>query len=171
MRARASLVGLILVAGLGACGDDKTESVDTAQIERQIERSLSTATAKVGAVSCPTGVESKTGAMFTCDADLEGGGSAKVEVTETQAPNQFSYEFKAGTVKLAGESVDAALERDLAASGVPDAQVECPDVIEVKKGTSVTCPVQGAGGGVGRVTFEFSDSSGTIDDSSVETGS
>jgi hypothetical protein len=73
-------------------------------------------------------------------------------------------------VKLAGESVDAALERQLAASGVSGAKVECPDPVKVETGSTVTCPVQGVGG-VGRVRFEFSDSSGAIDESSVETGS
>ncbi|MFL5782903.1 MAG: DUF4333 domain-containing protein [Thermoleophilaceae bacterium] len=164
------VAALLLVAPAVGCGD-QTQTVDAAQIEKQIERSLSSATAMVTSVACPGDVESKTGAKFTCDAKLEGGGSAKVVVTETQAPDRFSYTFKPGTVKLAGESVDAALERELAASGVSGAKVECPDPVTVKTGTTVTCPVQGAGGGVGRVRFEFSDSSGSIDESSVETGS
>ncbi|HKP91759.1 MAG TPA: DUF4333 domain-containing protein [Thermoleophilaceae bacterium] len=172
MVARCFLLGLLLVAVAGAgCGDDgKARTVDEQQIESQIERSLSTATAKVTSVDCPGDVESKTGAKFTCKAKLEGGGKGEVEVTETQAPDRFTYAFKPGTVELSGESVDAAVERELQQSGVNGAQAECPEVVEVKTGTTVTCPVKGAGGGVGRVSFEFEDESGSIDASSVETG-
>ena len=72
-------------------------------------------------------------------------------------------------MKLAGASVDKALEQNLAEQGIPDATVDCPSTIEVKTGTTVTCPVSGARGGA--VTFEFSDASGSIDESSVDAGS
>jgi len=154
------------------CGDeDKTETVDAGQIEQQITQQLSTAAVQVTSVSCPDDVKSETGAKFTCSAKLSGGGSAKVQVTETQAPNEFSMEFKPGTVKLAGASVDKVIEQRLAASGVPNATVNCPSPVKVEPGKTVTCPVAGAGGGVGSVSFEFSDASGSVDESSVETGS
>ena len=76
--------------------------------------------------------ERETGAEFTCSAKFDAGGSAKVAVTETRAPNEFS---------------------------------------KVETGTTVTCPVTGAGGGVGNVSFEFSDAVGAIDETSVDTGS
>ena len=166
------LVPVLLAAlALVACGDDEEgRTVDADQVEQQIERSLSSDTTEFESVSCPDDVKSETGAKFTCSAKFDGGGSAKVAVTEEQAPNQFTYAFKPGTVKLAGSSVDKALEDDLAASGIPEATVNCPDVIEVKAGTTVTCPVSGARGGAATVTFEFSDDDGSIDESSVETG-
>ena len=154
------------------CGDDDGDrTVDANQVEQQIEQQLSTATTEVTSVSCPDDVQSETGAKFTCTAKLSGGGSADVEVTETQAPNQFSYAFKPGTVELSGASVDKALEQNLEAKGIPDTTVNCPDPVKVEAGTTVTCPVSGAGGGVGTVSFQFSDASGSIDESSVETGS
>jgi hypothetical protein len=156
----------------GSCGDDddKGRTVDATKVEQAIEKDLSTSTAEIQSVSCPDDEKSETGAKFTCSAKFDGGGSAKVTVTETQAPNQFTYEFKAGTVKLSGASVDKALEKDLAAGGAPDATVNCPSTIEVKTGTTVSCPVSGARGGSASVTFEFSDDSGSIDESSVDTG-
>jgi hypothetical protein len=156
---------------MGACGDDdKDATVDSAKVEQGIENDLSTSTAEIQSVSCPDDVTSETGAKFTCSAKFDGGGSAKVAVTETQAPNDFAYEFKPGTVKLSGASVDKALEEDLAASGAPNATVNCPTVVEVKPGTTVSCPVSGARGGSASVTFEFSDDSGSIEESSVDTG-
>src|SRR4051794_14049688 len=131
---------LAAVAGclLAACGDGgKSKTVDAGQIEQQIEQSLSTATTKVSDVSCPDDVKNETGAKFTCAAKLNGGGSAKVAVTVTDAPNKFSYSFKPGTVVLAGASVDKVLEQDLAANGVANATVNCPAKVEVKPGTTV----------------------------------
>jgi len=165
------LPALVAALVLGGCvDDDKARTVDADQIEQQIVRDLSNSTTDIKSVSCPDDVDSKTGAKFTCSAKFDGGGSAKVAVTETDAPNEFTYEFKPGTVKLSGASVDAALEKELAANGAPDATVNCPSVIEVKTGTTVTCPVSGARGGAADVTFHFSDDSGSIDPSSVDAG-
>ena len=123
-------------------------------------------------VTCPDDVKSETGAKFTCSAKLSAGGSAKVAVTETRAPNEFSYSFKPGTVELAGAAVDQELERQLEAKGPrrSDRQLSKRDQGQ-EKGTTVTCPVTGAGGGVGNVSFEFNDAVGSIDGSSVDTGS
>ena len=160
-----------MAAVIAGCGDDDDpDTVDAAQIEQQIEQDLSSATIQIKSVSCPDDVKSETGAKFTCSAKLSGGGSAKVEVTE-EGPNQFTYSFKPGTVELAGSTVDKELEQDLAASGIPNATVNCPDPVKVKAGTTVTCPVSGAQGGAATVSFTFTNDSGSIDQSSVETGS
>jgi hypothetical protein len=150
-----------------ACGDDET--VDAGQVEQAIEQAFSTGPTQVTSVSCPDDVESETGAKFTCSAKLSGGGSAKVDVTETQAPDEFTYRLKPGTVELAGASVDAAIERELAESGIEGATVNCPDPVEPESGATVSCPVSGAGGGVGNVSFTFDAASASIDSSSVET--
>ena len=157
----ASAFAALAVAAAG-CGDENSagRTVDAKQIEQQIEQQLSTGAAQVTSVSCPDDVKSETGAKFTCTAKLSGNGSAKVQVTETQAPNQFSYAFKPGTVELSGTSVDKAVEQSLKAKGLPDATANCPDPVKVEAGTTVTCPVTGAGGGVGTVSFEFTDDSG-----------
>ena len=113
------------------CGSD---TIDANEVEAGIEQSLSTATASVSSVSCPTDVEKEEGATFTCDAKLEGGGKAKVKVTQTSKAGDFTYGFKPGTVVLTDDAVEPALEKDLAASGLPDTTVDCPDTIKVKEG-------------------------------------
>src|SRR5687767_784216 len=158
---------LVTTALLAGCGDDEDETVDAAQIEQQIQQSLSTATTKVASVSCPDDVKSETGAKFTCSAKIDGGGSGKVQVTQT-SEDEFTYGFKPGTVQLAGKTVDKRLEQELAASGIPNATVNCPSPVKVKEGATVTCPVAGASGAAATVSFEFTDASGSIDESSVE---
>jgi hypothetical protein len=159
-------VGLLLAG----CGDDKGDSktVDANKLEQEIENGIPGQTIKVSSVSCPDGEENKADTKFTCKAKLSDGGSAKVAVTVT-APNKFSYNVKSGTVVLAGTSIDKVLEQDLAANGAPNATVNCPAQVPVKPGETVTCPAQGAGGGEATVSFQFTDASGSIDESSVKT--
>jgi hypothetical protein len=163
MRAKTA-VGLALALATVGCGSD---TIDANEVEAGIEQSLSTATASVSSVSCPNDVEKEEGATFTCDAKLEGGGKAKVKVTQTSKGGDFTYSFKPGTVVLTDDAVEPALEDDLAASGLPDTTVDCPDTIKVKEGEMVTCTATGSGGRQSPLAFTFSSDDGTIDESSV----
>jgi hypothetical protein len=155
---------------LGGCGGDKGngKTVDANKLEQEIENSVPGQTIKISSVSCPNDEENKADTKFTCNAKLSDGGSAKIAVTVT-APSKFSYNVKPGTVVLAGASIDKVLEQDLAANGVPDATVNCPDKVKVQPGTTVTCPAQGTGGGTANVSFQFTDATGSIEESSVKT--
>jgi hypothetical protein len=165
MRATA-VVGLALALGLATagCGSD---TIDAAEVEAGIEQSLSSATASVSSVSCPDDVEKEEGATMTCDAKLDGGGKAKVKVAQTSKGGDFTYAFKPGTVVLTDDAVEPALEKDLAASGLPGTTVDCPDTIKVKEGETVTCTATGSGGRQSQLTFTFSSADGTIDETSV----
>lgn len=169
MRAAAGLAALALALAPAAvgCGSD---TVDASKVEAGIEQSLSTATAKVSSVSCPDDVEKKDGATFTCDAKLEGGGKAKVNVTQTSGSGDYTYSFKPGTVVLTDNTLEPALEADLAASGVPGTKVDCPATVKVKTGETFTCTATGSGGRQSQLTFTFSSDDGTIDESSVSNG-
>lgn len=68
-------------------------------------------------------------------------------------------------------TAEQSIEEELDAQGASNAQVNCPDTITVKVDTTVTCDLSGASGqAAGSVTFTFSDASGTVDSSSVQTG-
>jgi hypothetical protein len=157
-------VGVVLVLAAVGCGSD---TIDAAEVEAGIEQSLSSAAASVSSVSCPDDVEKEEGATFTCNAKLEGGGKAKVKVTQTSKGGDFTYAFKPGTVVLTDDTVEPALENDLAAGGLPGTTVDCPDTIQVKEGEAVTCTATGSGGRQSELTFTFSSADGTIDESSV----
>jgi len=163
MRGIAAIGIAVALAAVG-CGSD---SIDADEVEAGIEQTLSDATASVSSVSCPNDIEKEEGATFTCDAKLEGGGKAKVKVTQTSKGGDFTYTFKPGTVVLTDDAVEPALKEELTASGVPDTTVDCPDTIKVKEGEQVTCTATGAGGRQSQLTFTFSRADGTIDESSV----
>jgi len=174
----AVVLGALTLAGCG--GDDSKaadattpsptpRTVDDAQVEQGIETDLSTASVKVTSAKCPTDVEAKSGATFTCNVTFSNGATGKATVTQA-APNQFTYELKPGSVQVPGEAADAAVETQLAKQGAPNATVNCPENIIVKVGTTVECNVSGAQGAAsGTATFTFSSDEGTVDPSSVST--
>jgi hypothetical protein len=160
----AVVVGLLAAAG---CGSDDT--VDASKAEQGIESSsLSTSTTQIASASCPNDVKKEKDKTFTCDVKLSGGGKAKVTVTQTSNHNTFSYAFKSGSVVLPGSTVDKEVEQNLADAGVKGAQVNCPDTVPVKPGTTVTCPVTSSSGRQATVSFTFSSASGSVDSSSVK---
>ena len=164
-----AVAGSIAVA-IGAlavgCGSD---TVDSSKAEQGIENSsLSTSTTEITSASCPDDVKKEKGKTFTCDIKLSGGGKAEVTVTQTSDHDTFSYAFKSGSVVLPGSTVDKSVEQDLADAGVKGATVNCPDQVPVKPGTTVTCPITTSSGHQATVSFAFSDSSGSVESSSVK---
>jgi hypothetical protein len=171
-----------LALAISACGGDDSPqavaktatptpaaTVDDARVEQGIKDNLSTGSAKVTSAKCPSDVQAKTGKTFTCSVTFDNGATGKASVTQV-APNRFTYELKPGSVQVPGEVADAAVEKQLAAQGIPNATVNCPQNIIVKTGTTVTCNLSGAQGAASStVTFTFSSAEGTVDPSSVET--
>jgi hypothetical protein len=158
-------IAIIAAFVVAACGND---TVDADKVEAGIEQDLSNATTKIVSVSCPDDVEQKKGEKFNCDAKLEGGGKAKVDVTLTNDRGDATYAFKPGSVAISGNAVESQLEKDLETSGVSGVQVSCPDLIKVADGQTATCNAQGSAGRTGEITFTWSDDAGDIDSSSVE---
>jgi hypothetical protein len=153
-----------LVAIAAACGND---TVDSGEVEAEIERDLSSSTAEIVSVSCPEGVEQKEGEQFSCDAKLEGGGRAEVTVRLTSNRGDAVYSFTPGTVEVSDSALEPVLEDLLEARGVREAQVDCPELIKVADGSQATCDATAAGG-AGEITFTWSDSQGGIDEASVD---
>jgi hypothetical protein len=169
-----------LLAGCGSSSSStssKTTSttassptVDTAAIESGIKEQLSSPSAAVTDVKCPSGVSAKTGTTFECSVSWSNGATGKVKVTDKSIAH-YTYEPVSGSVMVPGATVEKSVQEQLAKQGAPNAQVHCPENIIVKLDTTVTCNVSGAGGAAtGTVTFTFSDAQGTVDPESVKTG-
>ena len=169
--AGVAAAGALALAGCGG-GDSTSPSraIDAAQVESGIDKQLSTPAAEVTSVKCPEDVKAEAGARFNCSVTWSNGATGKVKVTQ-ESVNQFTYQPVSGSVQVPGSSVEKSIEQELDKQGAPNAQADCPDTITVKLDTTVTCDLRGAGGqAAGTVTFTFSDTSGTVDPSSVETG-
>ncbi len=169
-----ALAAAALTAGCGSSGSGSATSatpktVDDAQVEQGLEADLSTSSAEVTSAKCPGDVAVEQGDTFTCSVTFDNGATGKATVVQ-EGRNRYTYALKPGSVEVPGETADAAVEKSLAAQGVPNATVNCPSNIIVKVGTTVTCNVSGGGGAAsGPVTFTFSDDTGTVDPSSVKT--
>ena len=183
MKRPAALILAALSLGLAACGSSSssstgataatpppTRTVDDAQVEQGIEKSLTTSSATATSASCPSDVKVQQGDTFTCSVKWSNGATGKVTVTQKGA-NHYTYAIKSGSVQIPGTEVASQIEKDLAAQGVPNATVTCPTTIIVKENSPVTCNVSGASGVAGgTVTYTFSSAEGTVDPSSVKTG-
>jgi Domain of unknown function (DUF4333) len=166
-RSAASLLVLGAVCIVG-CGSG-SKHVDAAQVEQGIENSLSTSSVHVTKANCPEDVKSETGATFTCSVKFSNDATGKVTVKQT-GNKDFTYALKPGSVKVPGSTVEADIQKSLAAQGAKNATVTCPESIVVKVGTTATCNVSGASGAAhGTVTYTFSSAEGTVDASSVHT--
>jgi hypothetical protein len=173
----ACVAGVLAVGALSTgCGSSSNGStasaapktVDDAQVEQGIKDDLQTS-AKVTSAKCPSDVPVQKNDKFTCTVTLANGATGKATVTQ-QGLDKYTYELKPGSVQIPGSTADAAVEKSLAAQGIPNATVHCPENIIVKVGTTVTCNVSGAQAvASGTVTFTFSDDEGTVDASSVKT--
>jgi hypothetical protein len=166
IRAACTLVVTVTLVALAAgCGSD---TIDADQVEQDIEQDLSTATARIESISCPDDVEKEKGATFQCDARLSGGGKAKVDVKQTTAAGGYEPSFTPNSVQIADNSLEPVLEEELADTGLEGAKVDCPDLVKVQTGKTFSCSVVTPRGAQGSLTFTFSDDSGTVDSSSVE---
>src|SRR5687767_8018703 len=96
------------------CGSD---SVDADEVEAEIEQQLSITTSEVASVSCPDDVKQEDGGRFECNAQLKGGGKAVVTVTQLDR-DEFRYEVKPGTLKIADDTLEPYLQQALAAEGL-----------------------------------------------------
>jgi hypothetical protein len=181
MTATVACVAAAVTLALAGCGSDdsststsststtsKGRTVDDAAVESQIKQQLSVPAAQVTTVKCPSDVTSEAGATFNCSVTWDNGATGKVKVTQ-QSLTSFTYATVPGSVQVPGETVDKAVEEQLAKQGFPDATANCPSNVIVKLDSPVTCDVSGAGA-TGTVTFTFSSAEGTVDPASVQTG-
>jgi hypothetical protein len=157
----------LVLCSLLAAGCGGTKKVDSSTVEKGIESQIHVLTAKPASVNCPDNVESKAGQTFTCTATLSNGAEGKVKVDEPKK-GQFEYSLVPGSLMMPGAVLEDKVKKDLEQAGVSNASVNCPDNVIIKVGTTVTCDVKSSTK-TGKVTFTFSDASGTVDSSSVKT--
>jgi hypothetical protein len=167
--ARRGVIAIVVVSLLAAAGCGNP-TVDTKTIEKGIQQQVVAGGTSVTNVDCPSNVKSEKGATFQCGVSFSNGATGKVEVTQA-AIAHYQYALVPGSLQVPGSALEQEIEKQLSQQGVNNASVNCPDNIIVKVGTYVVCDVTGANGGKGTVKFTFSDASGTVDTSSVETTS
>lgn len=136
------LLVLSLALGLGAgC---KSTKIDTNKAEKlikaHIEGKLESKSIKV---DCPKDVKIEKDATFECKANVDGQ-MLTVLVTQLDKEGNVSWEFtdgvaaigiKPGTEKLVRQYIESSF-------GVANAEVHCPEKIEIKKGGTFECTAE-----------------------------
>jgi hypothetical protein len=167
MRARHPAYAAVLAGALGAaiagcsasvcagsgCGIDSKKAANTV---RTLVVNATGATLR--SVSCPKSIPFKKGASFTCTATGADGTTAPVLVTQTDAK---------GNVHISANLLHTGPAARLIAKGLSSrlkfpVTVKCPDLVNVHRGTGLTCTATHAGQ-TRKVKVTVTDDTGSID--------
>jgi hypothetical protein len=144
------LLSLLFAVFLAGC----STTIDDKKGEKAIKANL--VDAKVKSVDCPSGLTAKKDATFQCDVVGEDGSTAKVDVTEKDDKGHVDYD-----PHLASESAfeDAIATRIGNQTGVSGVKVDCPNLIQLRKGAKTTCDATAQGDKI-QVVVTQNDASG-----------
>lgn len=130
-RAQMWAVMVVLALVLAACGNDGFGSrgrLDATKLESQIERALLKGDTFGGVVvSCPDDVQAKSGADFTCDANLPDGSTISIAVS--QVDDKGSVEWHAQNVVTASELqlLEEQIGKEIASQLDTKVRMDCGD--------------------------------------------
>jgi hypothetical protein len=140
-----------------SCG---TKTLDTHQAEGQARTAIAQGSgAQVSSVTCPPKVAAKAGATFKCTA-MGADGSA-VTVLVTQKNGGGDLHFSDPHLWHSGPAVQV-IQRRLAQQTGKTVDVKCPDLVDVHKGTIVTCRVRTGSGATRKLALKFTDDKGSF---------
>jgi hypothetical protein len=140
---RPLLAALALVAGalaLAACGKTtidakKGETFIRGVVTEQIA-------ARVRAVRCPDGVKTKKGDTFMCAVTGADGSRGNVIVTQRDDDGNVTVDAPFLHVREAEAVMAEQIAKEVKAD---DVQIECPEIVVVKKDALFTCRATSAG--------------------------
>jgi hypothetical protein len=147
---RAGLPGIAAVCAVAGCGTAKIElSAVEDQFRRQFASELG---ADITSVDCPADVVAKKGATFTCLITGADGTRATIKVTQTDDDGHVTA--NAPLLVHTGE-LATTLERELRPRLGRSIDITCPDVVEGRRGTRLTCALAARGRKLRRVVVRF----------------
>lgn len=167
MKARVlATVGLIATVGLAGCNFycSVGGSIPSAELERKVRLGYEDQTGIVmKSISCEE-ADDDTGSPISCRATNAGGVDLKIdgEVTSYDPDTEkvgFDWEVTRAVApgSLYGDEAAASLTQQ---TGVPVAEVRCPDEIVVEKGARVKCTAISPSGAEAEATLILTDGDG-----------
>lgn len=156
MRPTCSLMlacAAVLAAGCG------TKTINSDEAEKQVREELAQQLgASVKSVDCPDEVEAKKGDKFSCTAKGADGTTAKIPVTQTSDSGSFHF----STPLLHTGPAEQQIEQGVSEQVGSEVTVACPDLVEARKGTKLTCKLEDSSGESHDVAVEVTDAQGSI---------
>jgi hypothetical protein len=133
-------VAVVLAAG---CGQNVLDANEVSgEIAAQIERLTG---ADVASVSCPTDVEAKAGATFTCTVNGADGTSLTIDVEQTSDEGALAFEAPI----LPTTETEEIIAKDIGSG----ATVDCPELVLAKADATFSCELGGTQSGSVEVTL------------------
>jgi len=157
-------VAATLAATTGAqarvcAGANCPRQIDITKVQRLIGNLLIAQTgAQVRSITCPRIVVARRGASFTCTA--MGVDRTVVAVLITQRDENGNVRVTAPNLLHSGQ-IATALAKRLSLSTKLAVRVRCPDLLNVHKGTALTCTATPPSGAARKVAVTITDARGT----------
>ncbi len=140
--ARRGLVGAFAVGAavaFAACGHSETKTIETAQVEHELQQAILHHSGIPATVKCPTsGIKREVGFDFICAAQLEAG-TYPLAVTVTSDNGEVRFVNHEPFVALNTTKVEGAIVAAVAKQRGLKADVHCPRYVLQRQGVTFTC--------------------------------
>lgn len=160
LKSAGVVVAGILMLALTACGPGK---LDMEKIKSSIQSGVSSQMGlKVDSVTCPTEVEAKAGATFSCTvktSDLTE--DLPVEITQNDDKGNVSWKSKYEVAP--SEKVEEEVSTSLATENNIAADISCPAKVLKKKGYKFECKAEDSSGERAVVKVEVTNDDGDVE--------
>lgn len=137
---RAYAVALTLAAALSsaACGHSETKTIESAQVEHELQRGILRHSGIPTTVKCPVGIKREVGFAFICMAQLEAG-AYPLTVTVTGNNGNVRYVNHEPFLALNTTKVEGAIVASIAKQRGLASKVHCPRYVLQRKGVTFSC--------------------------------
>ena len=143
----------VLAAGCG------TKTINSEEAEKKVRAELAEQLgASVKSVDCPDDVEAKKGDKFSCTAKGADGTTAKISMTQTTDSGDFHFDAPLLHTGPAEQQIEQGVSEQVGS----EVTVACPDLVEARKGTKLTCKVEDSSGESRDVAVVVTDPQGSI---------
>ena len=76
----------------GTPGSSPARTLDTDDLERELEEQIEAQAGSIAIVDCPADIEIESGGVFDCTADVESGGTLTIRVTQMGGQGNLEWE-------------------------------------------------------------------------------
>lgn len=159
-RRLALTVGVVLALALVACGPVK---LDMEKVKSSIQSGVQSQIGlNVQSISCPSEIEAKAGATFSCSVktnDLNE--DLSIEVTQNDSKGNVSWQTKYQVAP--SENVENEISTSLLTNNNVAADITCPEKVLKKKGYEFECRAEDSVGDRATVHVEVTSDDGDIE--------
>lgn len=126
---------LLCILSISGCGGDEPKTLNSREIEAFLSEDAS---AKLGvdiSVDCPNHIVAKKGARFECNATTPDSEPVPLLAVQENTKGDVTWKMNARATRV----IEQNIERGVQKQKQLHVTVNCPDLIELRKGESFEC--------------------------------